>query len=219
MTGLPSLQDAARHRPAAPAHRDHALLEADHPDRRRGRRAIRATSPASSATSPSALERDAATIETGQNIHYIRSSAPSVPRSSLGDVPHAPALLLSGEPVPGSQQRAQGRQRARHLRHPGLLGGDRVGRQPRSARQRLHREPVLQQPRHLRHPAGAPRRHQAVRASPAQNPSSTAGSFPSPACTKSAAAALDRADQRVDRLHARLRESLRRLTRSVIATD
>ena len=44
--------DAARHRPAAPAHRDHALLEAAHPDRRRGRplserrnRLPRATSP------------------------------------------------------------------------------------------------------------------------------------------------------------------------------
>ena len=61
------------------------------------------------------------TTETGQNIHYIRSSAPLFP-DSLGDVPLAPALLLSGEPVPGPQQRAQGCQRARHLRHPGVLG-------------------------------------------------------------------------------------------------
>ena len=101
------------------------------------------------------------TIETGANIHYIRSTAPLYPEGARRLHP-APADLLPDQPVPGAQQRAEDRQRARHLRHEAVLTGLRRLRGPRPERQRLYGRSALREPRHLRHPPGHPQPDQAV---------------------------------------------------------
>ena len=163
-------------------------------------------------------ERDGDDRDRGEHpLHpQLRAAVPGLPRH----LHLAPARLLAGEPVSGPQQRPQGRQRARHLRHDGVLGRGRAGR---AASIRSTASTPGTRSSATARPSTLPRRSSTrsrSSPSPGQNPSTTAGAFPSPACTKSPAAAVDRPGLRAERLHARLRESLSRFGRiSRVATD
>ena len=114
-----------------------------------------------------------------------------------------PPRLLAHQPLHRAQQRAQGRHWARHIRYAALREPARHRRDARTGRQ-LHRQPVLREPGDLRHPAAAPRHDQAV---PVQRSDDHLGAARA-GLHEAAAAALDRADRRDERLHPRLRQPL-----------
>ncbi len=114
-----------------------------------------------------------------------------------------PPRLLPHQPLHRAQQRAQGRHWARHIRYAALREPARHRRDARTGRQ-LHRQPVLREPGDLRHPAAAPRHDQAV---PLQRSDDHRGAALA-GLHEAAAAALDRADRRDERLHPRLRQPL-----------
>ena len=134
-TGPPGAPEAARHGPAAPAARGHPVLQADHPARP-DRRPLPERRHRVPGQRRLLAERHGDDRDRRQHpLHpQLGAAVSGCPRH----LHLAPARLLAGEPVSRPQQRPQGGQRARHLRHDGVLRRGRAGGAAQSTRQLLH---------------------------------------------------------------------------------